>query len=139
MAYSMKRNENLPTEVFYLVGCVLVYRYTKDRNINELRHNSMYGYEKNKNSPLYWYTRTAPIWCYAGGKFDPQFDRNANVDIQTIQTLLSLIEGEHHVSRAHSRASERYCQRAPFCARIPRKYRFTIENLSTSEYCPQGT
>ena len=89
--------------------------------------------------PLYWYTRTAPIWCYAGGKSDPQFDRNANVDIQTIQTLLSLIEGEHHVSRAHSRASERYCQRAPFCARIPRKYRFTIENLSTSEYCPQGT
>ena len=139
MANSMKRNENLPTEVFYLVGCVLVYRYTKDRNINELRHNSMYGYENNKNSPLYWYTRTAPIWCYAGGKFDPQFDRNANVDIQTIQTLLSLIEGEHHVSRAHSRASERYCQRAPFCARIPRKYRFTIENLSTSEYCPQGT
>ena len=67
MANSMKRNENLPTEVFYLVGCVLVYRYTKDRNINELRHNSMYGYEKNKNSPLYWYTRTAPIWCYAGG------------------------------------------------------------------------
>ena len=107
MANSMKRNENLPTEVFYLVGCVLVYRYTKDRNINELRHNSMYGYEKNKNSPLYWYTRTAPIWCYAGGKFYPQFDRNANVDIQTIQTLLSLIEGEHHVSRAHSRASER--------------------------------
>ena len=41
MAYSMKRNENLPTEVFYLAGCVLVYRYTKDRNINELRHNSM--------------------------------------------------------------------------------------------------
>ena len=107
MVYSMKLNENLPTEVFDLVGCVLVYRYTKDRNINELRHNSMYGYEKNKNSPLYWYTRTAPICCYAGGKFDPQFDRNANVDIQTIQTLLSLIEGEHHVSRAHSRASER--------------------------------
>ena len=41
MANSMKRNENLPTEVFYLVGCVLVYRYIKDRNINELRHNSM--------------------------------------------------------------------------------------------------
>ena len=52
MANSMKRNENLPTEVFYLVGCVLVYRYTKDRNINELRHNSMYGYENDKNSPL---------------------------------------------------------------------------------------
>ena len=32
-------------------GCVLVYRYTKERNINELRHNSMYGYENNRNSP----------------------------------------------------------------------------------------
>ena len=42
------------------VGCVLVYRYTKERNINELRHNSMYGYENNRNSPVYRYTRTAP-------------------------------------------------------------------------------
>ena len=33
-----------------LWGCVLVYRYTKERNINELRHNSMYGYENNRNS-----------------------------------------------------------------------------------------
>ena len=41
-------------------GCVLVYRYTKERNINELRHNSMYGYENNRNSPVYRYTRTAP-------------------------------------------------------------------------------
>ena len=39
---------------------VLVYRYTKERNINELRHNSMCGYENNRNSPVYRYTRTAP-------------------------------------------------------------------------------
>ena len=44
-----------------LVGCVLVYWYTKERNINELRHNSMYGYENNRNSPVYRYTRTAPF------------------------------------------------------------------------------
>ena len=45
-----------------LFGCVLVYRYTKERNINELRHNSMYGYENNRNSPVYRYTRTAPTF-----------------------------------------------------------------------------
>ena len=37
-------------------GCVLVYRYTKERNIDELC-----GYENNRNSPVYRYTRTAPI------------------------------------------------------------------------------
>ena len=42
------------------LGCVLVYRYTKEPNINELRHNSMYGYENNRYSPVYRYTRTAP-------------------------------------------------------------------------------
>ena len=47
----------IDVEIF---GCVLVYRYTKERNINELRHNSMYGYENNRNSPVYRYTRTAP-------------------------------------------------------------------------------
>ena len=41
-------------------GCVLVYRYTKEGNINELRHNSMYGYENKRNSLVYRYTRTAP-------------------------------------------------------------------------------
>ena len=43
-----------------IIGYVLVYRYTKERNIDELRHNSMYGYENNRNSPVYRYTRTAP-------------------------------------------------------------------------------
>ena len=42
-------------------SCVLVYRYTKEGNINELRHNSMYGYENNRNSLVYRYTRTAPL------------------------------------------------------------------------------
>ena len=42
-------------------GCVLVYRYTKEGNINELRHNSMYGYENKRNSLVYRYTRTAPF------------------------------------------------------------------------------
>ena len=42
-----------------LVDFVLVYRYTKERNINELHHNSMYGYENNQNSPVYRYTRKA--------------------------------------------------------------------------------
>ena len=37
-----------------------MYRYTKEGNINELRHNSMYGYENNRNSLVYRYTRTAP-------------------------------------------------------------------------------
>ena len=47
------------------LGCVLVYRYTKERNINEQRHNSMYGCENNRNSPVYRYTRTAPkIACF---------------------------------------------------------------------------
>ena len=41
-------------------NCVLVYRYTKEGNINELRHNSMYGYENKRNSLVYRYTRTAP-------------------------------------------------------------------------------
>ena len=41
-------------------GCVLEYLYTKERNINELRHNAMYRYENNRNSPVYRYTRTAP-------------------------------------------------------------------------------
>ena len=41
-------------------GCILVYQYTKEGNINELRHNSMYGYENNRNSLVYRYTRTAP-------------------------------------------------------------------------------
>ena len=31
-----------------------MYQYTKEQNINELQHNSMYGYENNKNSPVYW-------------------------------------------------------------------------------------
>ena len=44
-----------------LIGCVLVYRYTKKGNINELRHKSMYGYENNRNSLVYRYTRTAPV------------------------------------------------------------------------------
>ena len=48
-------------------GCVLVYRYTKERNINELRHNSMYGYENNRNSPVYRYTRTAPKSVFSAG------------------------------------------------------------------------
>ena len=49
-----------------LMGCVLVCRYTKERNINELRHNSIYGYENNRNSPVYQYTRTAPFdACYS--------------------------------------------------------------------------
>ena len=44
-----------------------MYRYTKERNINELCHNSMYGYENNRNSPVYQYTRTAPesLWTIA--------------------------------------------------------------------------
>ena len=42
------------------IGCVLVYRYTKEGNNNELRHNSMYGYENKRNSLVYRYTRTAP-------------------------------------------------------------------------------
>ena len=29
-----------------------MYQYTKERNINELQHNSMYGYENNRNSPV---------------------------------------------------------------------------------------
>ena len=37
-----------------------MYRYTKEGNNNELRHKSMYGYENNRNSLVYWYTRTAP-------------------------------------------------------------------------------
>ena len=41
-------------------GCILVYRYTKEGNINELRHNFMYGYQNNRNSLVYRYTRTAP-------------------------------------------------------------------------------
>ena len=41
-------------------GCILVYRYTKERNIKELRHNPTYEYENNRNSPVYRYTRTAP-------------------------------------------------------------------------------
>ena len=41
-------------------GSVLVYRYTKEGNINKLRHNSMYGYENKRNSLVYRYTRTAP-------------------------------------------------------------------------------
>ena len=44
-----------------LLGCVLVYRYSKEGNINELRHNSMYGYENKRNSLVYRYTRTAPF------------------------------------------------------------------------------
>ena len=39
------------------MGCVLVYRYTKEGNINELRHNSIYGYENKRNSLVYRYTR----------------------------------------------------------------------------------
>ena len=42
------------------LGYVLVYRYTKEGNINELRHNSMYGYKNKRNSLVYRYTRTAP-------------------------------------------------------------------------------
>ena len=42
-----------------------MYRYTKERNINELHHNSMYGYENNRNSPVYRYTRTAPLFYRA--------------------------------------------------------------------------
>ena len=38
-----------------------MYRYTKERNINELYHNSIYEYENNRNSPVYRYTRTAPL------------------------------------------------------------------------------
>ena len=53
------KNENR-LRILAKSGCVLVYRYTKERNINELRHNSMYGYENNRNSPVYRYTRTAP-------------------------------------------------------------------------------
>ena len=33
------------------MGCVLLYRYTKEQNINKLRQDSMYGYENNRNSP----------------------------------------------------------------------------------------
>ena len=43
-----------------IIDCILVYRYTKEGNINELRHNSMYGYQNNRNSLVYRYTRTAP-------------------------------------------------------------------------------
>ena len=42
-----------------IFSCVLVYRYTKERDINELRHNSIYAYENNRNCPVYRYTRTA--------------------------------------------------------------------------------
>ena len=35
-----------PRKLLFVRGCVIVYRYTEERNINELRHNSMYGYEK---------------------------------------------------------------------------------------------
>ena len=45
-----------------LLGRVLVYRYTKEGNINKLRHNSMYGYENERNSLVYPYTRTAPAF-----------------------------------------------------------------------------
>ena len=43
-----------------LSGCVLVYRYTKERNINELRHNSMYGY-KNNRWPDVWPAQFASL------------------------------------------------------------------------------
>ena len=29
-------------KLLFVRGCVIVYRHTKERNINELRHNSMY-------------------------------------------------------------------------------------------------
>ena len=45
-----------------------MYRYTKEGNINELRHNSMYGYENKRNSLVYRYTRTAP-------EFEPDITR----------------------------------------------------------------
>ena len=53
-----------------ITGCVLVYRYTKERNTNELRHNSMYGYENNRNSPVYRNTRTAPDYVYMINQLD---------------------------------------------------------------------
>ena len=54
-------NKSKNKDLMSLVGCVLVYRYTKEQNINELHHNSMYGYENNRNSPVYRYTRKAPF------------------------------------------------------------------------------
>ena len=63
-----------------------MYRYTKERNINELRHNSMYGCENNRNSPVYRYTRTAPeiqrkrrTYCVAWAPIDVTYKNNTHI------------------------------------------------------------
>ena len=62
MLFIVQNSWTLEPFLQYFFGCVLVYRYTKEGNINELRHNSMYGYENKSNSLVYRYTRTAPLF-----------------------------------------------------------------------------
>ena len=70
-------------------GCVLVYRYTKERNINELRHNSMYGYENNRNSLVCRYTRTAPNNCHDQDDFIKTLSQQLMSKTDTSKVIIS--------------------------------------------------
>ena len=72
-----------------------MYRYTKERNINELRHNSMYGYENNRNSPVYRYTRTAPIKWYIS-----VFKKLSDLTFENLKATLSCLKVKEIQTRA---------------------------------------
>ena len=82
-----------------------MYRYTKERNINELCHNSMYGYENNRNSPMYRYTRTAPKFGPVTS-LEPDSSRGINVNTFSVKftwhVTLMFVEGLYVESRSLS-------------------------------------
>ena len=78
--------EEVEEEYHAILGCVLVYRYTREGNINELRHNSMYGYENKRNSLVYRYTRTAPHSRFC------KFDVESIINPHPVGLLAQLVE-----------------------------------------------
>ena len=79
------------------MGCVLVYRYTKEGNINELRHNSMYGYENKRNSLVYRYTRTAPYYVLFHSQELTRFEVNQLTVLHSQTNYLNLLQFHKHL------------------------------------------
>ena len=67
-----------------------------------MRHNSMHGYENNRNSPVYRYTRTAPYlppWAKLRVPSDLSFDWELVNRLPKIQTEaeFSIPMSEHFI------------------------------------------
>ena len=93
-----------------------MYRFTKEGNINELRHNSMYGYENKRNSLVYRYTRTAPKKGFGGTDKNINYEEGGNVTTISFEDGTVSPEERWLPDRFNSQSSAWWNGEGPFVA-----------------------